>query len=77
MSNIEVYLPAVDNSEYSIHELGESCKNAIHTLFTDDFAAPPRNMTIALKTESGKTVKVFIPYDHNGVASVTIDGTEI
>lgn len=77
MSNIEVTLPAVDGSLYCPHEFGESCKLAIHTLYSDDFAAPPRNMIIEIKTKSGKTVKVFIPYDHEGHATVKIDGIEI
>lgn len=77
MSNIEVTLPAVDGSLYYVHEFGESCKLAIHTLYSDDFAAPPRNMVIEVKTNSGKSVKVFIPYDHESCASVQIDGQEI
>ncbi|MCG7972052.1 MAG: hypothetical protein JBO36_15490 [Candidatus Thiodiazotropha taylori] len=77
MSNIEVTLPAVDGSLYSPHEFGESCKLAIHTLFTDDFAAPPSRMVIEVKTNSGKSVKVSIPYDHTGRASVTIDGQQV
>lgn len=73
MSNIEVSLPAVDGSVYYAHEFGESCKLAIHTLFTDDFAAPPKYMSIEIKTKSGRTVKVNIPYDHKALASVTVD----
>ncbi|WP_086930574.1 hypothetical protein [Agarilytica rhodophyticola] len=74
MSNIEVTLPAVDGSLYCPHEFGESCKLAIHTLISDDFAAPPQNMVIEVKTESGKSVKVYVPYDRNLNASVTVDG---
>lgn len=46
MSNIGVTLPAVDGSLYFPHEFGESCKLGIHTLYSDDFAAPPRNMVV-------------------------------
>ena len=77
MSNIEVTLPAVDGSLYCPHEFGESCKLAIQTLISDDFAAPPRNMIIEVKTKSGKSVKVFIPYDHEDHATVRIDGHEV
>lgn len=77
MSNLQVYLPAVDGSEYPLHEKGESCKNAIHTLFTDDFAAPPTRMVIEVTTDSGKVVTVNIPYDHTSKASVKIDGEPI
>jgi hypothetical protein len=31
-------------------------------------------MTIEIKTKSGKTVKVNIPYDHKALANVTVDG---
>lgn len=74
MSNVEIYLPAVDGGAYYLHEKGESCVDAIHTLFTDDYAAPPRQMLINIQTESGKMVKISIPYDHEGKASVQIDG---
>lgn len=77
MSNIEIYVPAVNGSEYSLHEKGESCKNAIHTLFTDDFAAPPTRMVIEVTTETGKVVRINIPYDHTSKASVQIDGETI
>lgn len=77
MSNIEITLPAVDGSLYPLHEFGESCELAIQTLFTDDFAAPPSRMVIEIKTDSGKSVKVSIPYDHDGHASVTIDGDQV
>lgn len=73
MSNIEVYVPAADGSAYWIHEKGESCKNAIHTLFTDDFAAPPTQMVVEITTDSGKVVRVSIPYSHTGKAIVRID----
>lgn len=77
MSNIEVYLPAVDGGLYPIHELGESCKLAVQTLIGDDFAAPPRSLTIEVITDSGKVVKVIVPYDHTGRAIVTIDGEKV
>jgi hypothetical protein len=77
MSNLEVYLPTVDGSEYSIHEAGESCKLAIHTLFTDDFAAPPIYMCIKIKTDSGKVVEIKIPYDHKDTALAYINGEKV
>lgn len=77
MSNLEVYLPSVDGSEYSLHEFDESCKNAIHTLFSDDFAAPPIYMEIKVKTESGKIVEIKIPYSHSELATAYIDGQKI
>jgi hypothetical protein len=77
MSNIQVYLPAVDGSLYPIHDLGESCKLAVQTLIGDDFAAPPRSLTIEVKTDSGRVVKVIVPYDHKDRAIVTIDGEKL
>lgn len=77
MSNLKVYLPTVDGSNYSLQDEGDSCKDAIHTLFTDDFAAPPRSMIIQVKTASGKIVKVVIPYDDYEQASVKIDDVEV
>ena len=74
MSNIEVYVPAVDGSAYLLHEKGESCKSAIHTLSSDDFAAPPTRMVIEVTTESGKFVQINIPYNDSSKASVQIDG---
>jgi hypothetical protein len=74
MSNLEVYLPAVDGSQYWLHEKGESCKNAIHTLFSDDYAAVPSRMVIQVTTVTGKVVAISIPYDHTGNATVRIDG---
>lgn len=77
MSNLDVYLPAVDGSQYWLHEKGESCKNAVHTLFSDDYAAPPVRMVIEVTTDTGKVVTISIPYDHNGKASVQIDGESL
>lgn len=77
MSNIEVYVPAADGSAYFLHEKGESCKNAIHTLFSDDFAAPPTRMVIEITTETGKIVQVNIPYNDFSKASVHVDGESI
>ncbi|MEA9994325.1 MULTISPECIES: hypothetical protein [unclassified Pseudomonas] len=77
MSNLDVYLPAIDGSQYWLHEKGESCKNAVHTLFSDDYAAPPLRMVIEITTDTGRVVTVSIPYDHNGKASVQIDGESV
>lgn len=77
MSNIQVSIKNEDKSVVYPHEFGESGKHAVHTLYSDDFAAPPKFMQIEIKTESGKTVKVMIPYDHTSKTSVSIDGNEI
>ncbi|MEB0182649.1 hypothetical protein QN366_21655, partial [Pseudomonas sp. CCC3.2] len=68
---------AIDGSQYWLHEKGESCKNAVHTLFSDDYAAPPLRMVIEITTDTGRVVTVSIPYDHNGKASVQIDGESV
>lgn len=77
MSNLKVYLPAVDGSVYILQDEQDSCKEAIHTLFTDDFAAPPRSMVVQVTTASGKVVRVLIPYEESEQASVKIDDVEI
>lgn len=41
MSNVQVFLPANDGSSYWLVSTGDSCKEAVHALFTDDFAALP------------------------------------
>lgn len=77
MSNLKVSLPLVDGSLHDFLYEGDSCKKIIHNLYTDDFAAPPVCMDIQIRTPSGKTVKVVIPYDVNGKASVFIDNSEV
>lgn len=79
MSNLKVYLPAVDGSAYILQDEQDSCKEAIHTLFTDDFdfAAPPRSMVIQVTTGSGKVAKVLIPYEESKRATVKIDDVEV
>ncbi len=77
MSNIDVYLPAVDGSAYWPVTKGDSCKEAVHCLFTDDFAAPPHRLVIKVTTEAGKVVEVSIPYNDAGKATVRIDGESV
>ena len=54
MSNLKIYLPAVDGTAYVLQDETNNCKEAIHTLFTDDFAAPPRSMKFKLQLNLGK-----------------------
>ncbi|EIU6916007.1 hypothetical protein ABR147_002341 [Pseudomonas aeruginosa] len=77
MSNVEVYLPAVDGSAYWPVSKDDSCKEAVHVLFTDDFAAPPHRLVIEVITESGKKVEVSIPYSDTGKATVRVDGKPV
>ncbi|WP_341959730.1 hypothetical protein [Pseudomonas sp. RC10] len=77
MANVEVYLPAVDGSAYWPISKDDSCKEAVHVLFTDDLAAPPHRLVIEVTTESGKKVEVSIPYSHTGNASVRINGESV
>lgn len=74
MSNIEIDAPLVDGSLMPYHEKGESCRLAIELLIGDDFGAPPRSLNFTVHTESGKTVRLVIPYDHTGHARVLVDG---
>lgn len=77
MSNLDIYLPAVDGSAYWPVAKGDQCKDAIQAVFSDDWAAPPTALVIKVKADSGKEVTVYIPYDNNGKASVQIDGEQV
>lgn len=77
MSNIEIDAPLVDGGLMPYHEKGESCRLAVETLIGDDFGAPPRSLVFTVATDSGKTVKLIIPYSHDDQAIVTVDGEKI
>ena len=74
MANVEIDLPAVDGGLYDYLSYEDSCKELIHNLWSDDYAAPPVHMRIKIKTSSGKLVQVVIPYDASDEAAVSIDG---
>jgi len=77
MSNIEIDAPLADGGLMSYHEKGESCRLAIETLIGNDFGAPPRGLVFTVDTDSGKTVKLTIPYSHDARAFVTMDGERV
>lgn len=77
MSNVEIDAPLVDGGLMSYHERGESCRLAVELLIGNDFGAPPRSLNFTVHTESGKTVKLVIPYDHAGLAKVMVDGEAV
>ena len=77
MSNIEIDAPLVNGDLMPYHEKGESCRLAVETLIGDDFGAPPRSLNILVHTESGKVVKLVIPYDHTALARVFVDGDAV
>lgn len=77
MSNIEIDAPLVNGDLMPIHEMGDSCRLAVQALIGDDFGAPPRSLNLKINTKSGRTIKLVIPYDHNGTATVLIDGEAI
>ncbi len=74
MSSVEIDAPLVDGGVMPYHERGESCRLAVELLIGNDFGAPPRSLNFTVHTESGKTVKLMIPYDHIGPAKVFVDG---
>lgn len=74
MSNIEIDAPLVNGGMMSYHERGESCRLAVELLIGDDFGAPPRSLNFTVLTDSGKKVKLVIPYDHKDEAIVLVDG---
>jgi len=77
MNNFELSLPLVDGSMSDIYYGETSGIDVIHELITDDFGAPPRSMLIQIKTDSGKTVKISIPYDDSSNATVHIDNDQL
>ncbi|GLK90034.1 hypothetical protein GCM10017655_30960 [Pseudomonas turukhanskensis] len=77
MSNLDIYLPLVDGSACWPVAKGDLCKDAIQTVFSDDWGAPPRALVIKVLSGSGKEITVYIPYDNNGKASVQIDGEQV
>jgi hypothetical protein len=77
MSNISLYLPLVDGSlRYYIEETMPTI-DVVNAITGDDYAAPPQSLTIEVKTESGKKVKVIIPYERKGKVIVMIDDEKI
>ena len=77
MSNIEVYAPLVNGDVFPFHETGEGCNILVESVIGDDLRPPPKNLTIKIKTRSGKTVELVIPNDHQSIAIVRIDGEDI
>lgn len=75
MSNIEIDAPLVNGSLRAFFDKGESCLHAVEFIVGDDLRPPPRSLHLTVHTESGKTVKLMIPYDHEGSAKVSIDGS--
>jgi hypothetical protein len=76
MSNLEVFAPLVNGDVYPMHEVGEACSLFIGNFLGDDLRPPPRGITILVKTESGKEVKVMIPNDQSS-AVVYVDGEKL
>ncbi|MFC4593507.1 hypothetical protein [Sphingobium tyrosinilyticum] len=77
MSNVEIDAPLVNGDLMPYHERGESCRLAVEMLIGDDFGAPPRSLNFTVHTDSGKTVKLVIPYDHTSSAVVLVDGERL
>lgn len=77
MSNITIDAPLVNGDLMPYHEKGESCRLAVETLIGDDHGAPPRSLNFTVTTDSGKIVKLVIPYSRDGEAIVMVDGEKI
>lgn len=75
MSNIASYFPLVNGDIWDLVEKGQPTRSFIH-LVNEDFGAPQRSLNIEITTDSGKVVKVVIPYD-NTKAIVMIDGDRV
>lgn len=75
MPNVKIYAGLVNGDLMPIIEDKSSAQ--IATAFTgDDTGAPPSSLTIEVATESGSTIRIYIP-NSSANASVTIDGSRI
>lgn len=79
MSNVDIVAPLIDGGLMPYTEYGDACKYAVELITGDDLRPPARNVTITVKTKSGKTVKVIIPnsVDVHDQAIVQIDGETV
>ncbi|MCW8876612.1 MAG: hypothetical protein OQK04_19370 [Kangiellaceae bacterium] len=77
MSNIEIYASLVNGGVFQLLENGEGCNILVETVLGDDLRPPPSNLTIKVKTDSGKNVTVIIPNDYSSKAIVQIEGESI
>jgi|GEM_PF-781395 len=77
MKNFVLSLPLVNGGLQDIYYGEVSGMEVIHELITDDFGAPPRSMEMTVTIESGKKVKIVIPYDHSSDAIVIVDGEKL
>lgn len=76
MSNLEVSAPLVNGDLYPMHEEGEACKLFVTNFLGDDLRPPPRSITIKIRTESGKHVRIVIPNDLS-TSAVFIDDEKL
>ena len=77
MKNFELSLPLVNGELQDIFCGDVSGKEVVHELITDDFGPPPKSMDITVTTESGKKVKLVVPYDDDSNVVVLIDGEKL
>lgn len=75
--SINISAPLVNGDLWDPLDENATCEDAVLLVCGDDLRPPPRSVVIKVTTESGKVVKVIIPYDHNGQASVQIDGESV
>ena len=77
MSNVEIYAPLVNGDIYPYHEDGEGCNILVENVLGDDLRPPPKNLTIKVKTDSGKNITIIIPNNHTSKAVVQVDDKNI
>ncbi|WP_088178438.1 hypothetical protein [Methylobacillus sp. MM3] len=76
MSNLEVYASLVNGDLYPMHEKGEACQLFVTNFLGDDIRPPPKSITIKIKTESGKAVRIVIPNDQSSTV-VFVDDVKL
>jgi hypothetical protein len=70
MKNLTFGMPLVDGEWLPIEF--ENGRELIHRIWGDDFAAPPVSLIIEANSESGKKVRIVVPYDDRDRAHVEV-----
>lgn len=72
MENLKIRAHLVDDSIIDFDF--DTGRELINTLFSDDWAAPPRSISFEATSESGKIVSINIPYGDDNTVFISIDG---
>lgn len=77
MGNITIHAHLVNGNLMPFFSEEDSSKQVVLEFTGDDTGAPPRSLSIIVRTESGRRVEISIPYDSSGNARVEVDNVTI